>query len=143
MWGSLVLISVIIAIDFLVWQPLITWAEKFKVEMVEAENSPQSWVLDTIRRSQILKSIDLNVMQPLRVKIDRITLTALVANTPVKLAASHSSQKCVNWLLLAIGSALVIWSGNTLFVFLKPLQLADWEHLLVGIGFTALLPLVA
>ncbi len=137
-WGLVTLIGVIIAIDFLIWRPLIAWAEKFKVEMVEAENSPQSWVLDTIRRSPTLKAIDLKVWQPLRTKLDRLTVTAPEDKIPVKLASSLGTSKWINWLLLAIGSALVIWSGNALVVFLKPLQLADWQHLLVGTCFTAL-----
>ena len=143
-WAGLaVLIGVIIAIDFLVWRPLIAWAEKFKVEMVEAESSPQSWVLDTIRRSPTLKSIDLKVWQPLKMTIDRLTVTAPVAITPVKLAPRQGSQKWVNWLLLAAGSALVIWSGNALLTFLKPLQLSDWQHLLIGTSFTALRVIVS
>ncbi len=141
--GLAVLIGVIIAIDFLVWRPLIAWAEKFKVEMVEAESSPQSWVLDTIRRSPALKSIDLKVWQPLRVTIDSMTVLAPRSKLPVKLAPSHSSQKWVNWLLLAAGSALIIWSGNSLLVFLKPLQLSDWQHLFIGTSFTALRVIVS
>ncbi len=50
-WGLALLIGVIVAIDFFVWRPLIAWAEKFKLEMVESQDAPQSWVLDILRRS--------------------------------------------------------------------------------------------
>jgi len=44
-WGLAVLIGVIIAIDFFIWQPLIAWVEKFKYQSVEATDVPQSSVL--------------------------------------------------------------------------------------------------
>lgn len=42
LWGLLVLISIIIMIDFLIWRPLIAWSEKFKFETVDAQNAPDS-----------------------------------------------------------------------------------------------------
>ena len=49
-WGLVVLIGIIVATDFFVWQPLIALAERFKLEMIETENAPQSWVFDIVRR---------------------------------------------------------------------------------------------
>jgi len=54
LWGLTVMIAVIVLIDQLVWRPMIAWSEKFKFEQVEASQTPQSPVLDLLRRSRIL-----------------------------------------------------------------------------------------
>jgi NitT/TauT family transport system permease protein len=43
----------ILAVDQLLWRPLIAWADKFKFEQSEGANAPQSWVLDLIRSAQL------------------------------------------------------------------------------------------
>src|SRR5947199_412887 len=44
------LTAVIIALDQLVWRPLLAWADRFKVETVQGEEPPRSWFLDLISR---------------------------------------------------------------------------------------------
>ena len=38
-WGLAVMIGIIVAMDRVVWRPVIAWAEKFKFEQVEAAES--------------------------------------------------------------------------------------------------------
>src|SRR5438094_1546256 len=49
------LTAVIIALDQLVWRPLLAWADRFKVETVQGEEPPRSWFLDLISRSYLAK----------------------------------------------------------------------------------------
>jgi NitT/TauT family transport system permease protein len=53
-WGLLVLVTVIVLTDQLVWRPIIAWAEKFKFEQIEATETPRSPVLELLRRSKLL-----------------------------------------------------------------------------------------
>jgi NitT/TauT family transport system permease protein len=53
-WGLVVMIGVIVAMDQLIWRPVIVWAEKFKFEQVESSRAPHSAVLDLLRSSRIL-----------------------------------------------------------------------------------------
>jgi NitT/TauT family transport system permease protein len=48
------MIFTILLIDQLVWRPLVAWAEKFKLENTEAKDSPQSWMLDLLQRSNVI-----------------------------------------------------------------------------------------
>lgn len=70
-WGLLVLIGVIVLIDFFVWRPLIAWTEKFKFETVEAQNTPQSVVLDCLRRSPTVRILTNRVCKPLSQALDQ------------------------------------------------------------------------
>jgi NitT/TauT family transport system permease protein len=48
------MIVMIVAVDQLVWRPLLAWAQKFKVEETAAADVPRSFLLDLLRRSRIL-----------------------------------------------------------------------------------------
>jgi len=101
--GLAVLISVIIAIDFLVWQPLIAWVEKFKFQMMEAASTPQSTVLDLLRRSPTLRVLNSRIV-PIRDSFDRSLVRAF---TPAKLAATPTGSfrisKWINWVFILKG----------------------------------------
>ena len=43
---------VIVALDQLVWRPLLAWSDRFKVEMVESDAPPGSWFYDAIHSSR-------------------------------------------------------------------------------------------
>ena len=68
-WGLIVMVAVIILLDQLVWRPLIAWSEKFKMEQVEASRTPRSWVLDFLRHSRAISTIERATVHPLREKL--------------------------------------------------------------------------
>src|SRR5579883_1079836 len=52
--GLATMILVIVLMDQLIWRPVIAWSQKFKVEQVEAVETPTSPILDLLRRSHLL-----------------------------------------------------------------------------------------
>jgi NitT/TauT family transport system permease protein len=68
--GLATMIAVIVLIDQLIWRPIIAWAEKFKFEQVEATETPQSPVLDLLRKSKILPFFASTIFRPLRERMD-------------------------------------------------------------------------
>ncbi|HYK18829.1 MAG TPA: ABC transporter permease subunit [Bryobacteraceae bacterium] len=65
-WGVGVMIAVIILLDQLIWRPVIAWSEKFKMEQVEASQTPHSWMLDLLRRSRVLSFAARRTVAPAR-----------------------------------------------------------------------------
>ncbi len=63
-WGMAAMVVVIVLIDRLIWRPAITWSEKFKLEQVEAAQSPRSAVLNLLRRSRLLDVLDRVAIAP-------------------------------------------------------------------------------
>ena len=47
----------ILAVDQLLWRPLIAWADKFKFEQSEAKETPQSWLLDLVRTARVTQAV--------------------------------------------------------------------------------------
>ncbi len=66
LWGLGVMIAVIVLTDQLIWRPVIAWSEKFKMEQVEASQTPHSWVLDLLRRSRLIAGITRISVAPAR-----------------------------------------------------------------------------
>ncbi|MFI4918063.1 MAG: ABC transporter permease [Legionellales bacterium] len=54
-YAIFVMVIVIFLYDQILFRPLIAWSEKFKVEQSADESEYQSWLIDLIRRSQLMK----------------------------------------------------------------------------------------
>ncbi|HET9869483.1 MAG TPA: ABC transporter permease subunit [bacterium] len=55
LWGVTAMVAMIVALDQLLWRPLVVWGQKFRVEEGGAEEAPRSWFLDFLRRSELLR----------------------------------------------------------------------------------------
>jgi NitT/TauT family transport system permease protein len=64
-WAIVAMLAIILASDQLVWRPLLAWADKFKMELVESADAPESWLYSFIRRAYLFDWIDERVLQPL------------------------------------------------------------------------------
>ncbi len=53
-WGILTLILVVVLLDQILWRPLLAWAERFKLEMVEDEEPATSWFYDLLIDAKML-----------------------------------------------------------------------------------------
>jgi NitT/TauT family transport system permease protein len=69
-WGLLALIAVIVGMDQLIWRPLLAWADKFRVEMVESDEAPSSWLYDLWQRAALSEWFLRRVWEPLVERVD-------------------------------------------------------------------------
>jgi NitT/TauT family transport system permease protein len=108
-WGLAVLIGVIIAIDFFIWQPLIAWVEKFKDQSVEATDVPQSSVLDFLRRSATLRVLKSRI-SPLGDSFDIGWARAFApANLATRSRKKSRIGNWINWIFVSGFAAIVLW----------------------------------
>ncbi len=54
-YAILAMLVVILLADQLLFRPLVAWADQFKFEFAESQDAPQSWFLDWLRRTQLLR----------------------------------------------------------------------------------------
>lgn len=143
-WGLTVLVGVIVVIDFFVWRPLIAWTEKFKLEMVEAQNVPQSWVLDIIRRSPTLRMVSDRVLQPLQIALDYSFIRAFpVRSLPLNPKGNIKFSGFLNWVFVSGFALIVLWGTWEAALLLRVMSAADWLQVMGGAVFTALRVIVA
>ena len=137
--GLIVLIGVIVAIDFFIWRPLIAWAEKFKLETIEATNSPQSAVLDFIRRSPTLRILKERLLTPCQEAIDSGLIKAFPIHSQPKDTFGRSPLvRWLNWLFVSGLALIVLWGTWEAVILLSRLGWTDWQQVISGAIFTAL-----
>src|SRR5579883_3186594 len=56
-WAVLAMVLVIILYDQLMFRPLIAWADKFRTGQTGAQTAPQSWFLDLLQRSRLMRTM--------------------------------------------------------------------------------------
>jgi NitT/TauT family transport system permease protein len=54
LYGVIAMILMIVALDQLLWRPLVVWGQKFRVEEGGSEEAMSSWFLDFLNRSQVI-----------------------------------------------------------------------------------------
>lgn len=54
-WVILAMIVVILAYDQLLFRPLVAWTDKFRLDQTSAQEAPESWVLNLIRRTRLIQ----------------------------------------------------------------------------------------
>lgn len=138
-WGLATLIGVIVIIDYFIWRPLIAWAEKFKMEMVESENIPQSTILDFLRRSPTLRVFRERILRPIQQSLDNGLIKRFpVQSMPKTITGISNWIQWLNWLFLSGFGIIILWATWEAALLLKNLTLNDWKTVIVGAILTAL-----
>lgn len=105
------LVAVIVIMDQLVWRPLLAWADKFKLELVEGSEVPRSTVLMVLRRSQMVDFVQTRWLAPFVEWLDR-----LFSGRKVPVWQKYSALETLWGLIRTLLVAAVIF---TLFSALK------------------------
>jgi NitT/TauT family transport system permease protein len=125
LWGVATMIAVIVLLDQFVWRPVIAWAEKFKVEQVEAQDLPRSWVLDWLQRSRGLALLRKRALRPMRE-----SLMMRFAKRHMTKPREDAPSPAKIWLLRLVGVALL---GFILYaVFRVIMLLTGLTHIEMG-----------
>jgi NitT/TauT family transport system permease protein len=133
--GLAIMIGVIVLIDRVVWRPVITWAEKFKFEQVEAAEAPRSHILDLLRRSRLLSLAARKSVMPVREALDlHFARTHASPPTPGKRLASRWTARIAGIAALA-GLAYAVVKMLTVAV---SVSWSDLHAILLGAGATFL-----
>lgn len=122
-YAVLAMILMILAIDQLLWRPIVVWAEKFRVEEGAAVEQQHSWFLAWLRRSRLLAAI----------------AHATANGWPLQHRERHKLQRRTGpswqpptWLRslpLMLLLSLLIWGGFKLLELLRDVSLAVWLEL--------------
>ncbi|BCS52582.1 sulfonate ABC transporter permease [Geobacter sp. SVR] len=56
-WALITMLVVILIYDQLLFRPLVAWAEKFKFELAESQDTASSWVLTLFKRAGFLRAV--------------------------------------------------------------------------------------
>jgi NitT/TauT family transport system permease protein len=131
--GLAAMIGVIIAIDQLVWRPVIAWSEKFKFEQVEAASTPRSPVLDFLRRSRFLARAGQKTIAPLREK-----LALHFARQPHEGSPPSAARRWIGWALAIVSVGGILYAMAQMFAMIATLSRPELGGIFIGAGATFL-----
>ncbi len=94
-WGLGALVGVIVAMDQLLWRPLLAWADKFRLEMVESDEAPSSWLYDLWQRAALSEWFLERIWDPLVERVD-----AALGRLSASLAAHPAPNPIPAWAFL-------------------------------------------
>ncbi len=135
-WGLFAMIAVILLIDQIVWRPVIAWSEKFKFEQVEATETPNSPVLDFLRRSKLLSRAGRVFIAPARE-----ALTLHFARTHAASRPDSRKSWAAKWLtrvLSIIALAAVVYAVVKMGAMLTRISRPELHDIFLGAGATFL-----
>lgn len=129
--GTGVLVLIVVLLDQFIWRPLLAWAAKFKIEMVEGGEESSSWFLDILSRSWLMDFFQRR-LAPLNERMDLSFMkkesTRIAPDTP------PDSRRPAWFVALAIiGLPAVIYGGFMAIALMTTLSLNHWMELGVGL----------
>jgi NitT/TauT family transport system permease protein len=130
-WGLGTLIGVIVLLDQLAWRPLLAWADKFKLEMVEADEPPESWAYDVWQRSRLASAFAARVRRPFLEWLDH-RVSQLLASTRARANQSPGWRRAAIGLCALIGAGALVWGGIQAIALLIQLPSGEWARIALG-----------
>jgi NitT/TauT family transport system permease protein len=139
-WGLVTMIAIIVAIDQLIWRPLIGWSDKFKFEQVESAQHVHSPLLHLFTHSNVLAAIARRTTEPLNEAI-YIKLAARRKERIARIAAHPMSGEGVGgrvllWALLAGAGVGILIAAQRAVMLVRPVDGAQYLELLKGAAAT-------
>jgi NitT/TauT family transport system permease protein len=138
-WAIIAMSVMILAVDQLLWKPLVAWSERFRLEELSSAEKPRSWVLDLFRRSPLMRRLR-RVRQTARGGRDRrrAARESISRKTARDGESGARVRQALLWLFgtAAVGSAA--WGSLRLVHLLAALPGRDWRTLAAALGATFL-----
>jgi NitT/TauT family transport system permease protein len=121
LWGLLAMALLIITLDQLIWRPLVVWSQKFRVEETASPFVGESWFLQLLRCSLVIRSIKKWIhAHPVDFKTRR----------------GHLPVMCISRVMLLALFLLLAWALLALVHLLTVIPLSYWHHLGLMLLFT-------
>jgi NitT/TauT family transport system permease protein len=135
LWGSVTMVLIIVAIDQLVWRPVIAWSDKFKFEQAESSGRITSPILHMLRHSNVVSWVKSTTFNPLgeRIYAGIARRRQRVEGRP---RSSGQPSRLVMTVLAALTILLVGFASIRALALLRLVHGAEWIELLKGAGAT-------
>jgi len=138
-WGVGALIGVIVALDQLLWQPLLTWSMRFKLDMVTSEVPPTSWCYDVLRSSRVMSWLGGGVRM-LEARLDRLCM----AWSPIPdMSGPARHRPWGTYLGGVLGGLVLLYGTSRASGMLLLVPATQWIAIVWGVGATLLRVVVA
>lgn len=134
-WGIGTLILVVVALDQLVWRPLLAWSDRFSLTMVDSGSPPTSWFYDLLRGARLLDWLGRTMLMPLSERLDAWLMRLFPAQfEPPERETKRSTSSYLIYGLVVLG---LVYGSYRLIQALAILPVDQWQ--MIGVGLLATL----
>jgi NitT/TauT family transport system permease protein len=133
LWGMVALLALIVLLDQLVWRPLLAWTDRYKLQLVSADNPPGSWFYDALRGSHVVDWFARRVMGPLNEAVDGYMLHRFPASR--ESSRPRSAVRVVQRLLSVFILAGLLYGVYAAGLMLLTIPAPEWGN--IGLGVLA------
>ena len=138
-WGVGALMGVIVALDQLLWRPLLAWSVRFKLEMVTSEAPPTSWCYAVLRNSRVMTWLD-GCVRMLAARLDRLCM----AWSPIPdMSGPRRHRPWGTYLGGVLGGLLLLYGLSRASGMLLLVPATQWSAIVWGVAATLLRVVVA
>jgi NitT/TauT family transport system permease protein len=123
----------IVAVDQVLWRPVVVWAQKFRVEEGGTQERMSSWVLNWLRRSRLIALLRL-LWRRMRKRLERPRVTR--ANSTAEQQPVGRPAAWAGIILIAVLLAALTVGAWRLTGFLRRVPAAEWGTLGGAAGWT-------
>jgi NitT/TauT family transport system permease protein len=136
LWGSVTMVLIIVAIDQLVWRPVIAWSDKFKFEQVESVpmTSP---ILHLLRHSNVLSWVKRTTIVPFGERI-YAGIARRQRRAEGRSPSSYRRSRLILTVVAVLVTLLVCFASVRALALLRLVHSGEWLELLKGAGATFL-----
>lgn len=127
LWAIFAMITMIVALDQVLWRPVVVWSQKFRVEEGAEEQTASSWLYDWLRRSAVLEWIE-----TILAKLHRPRPKHPRAETN----AQEKPSRLLSLALFALLIAALLFGAWRLVALLRQIRLGEWLPILKAGGWT-------
>ncbi len=135
-WAIVAMVLMILAVDQLLWRPLVVWSERFRIEEITTGRPPTSWVVTLLRNSGIVRRL----RRSWRKRRSSAAPPQPLVLDPTPAPASWKGQllrRASSFLLAAAGLAACGWGAWKLVSLLLRVEAAEWRNLALALLATS------
>jgi NitT/TauT family transport system permease protein len=137
-YAILAMAIIVVAVDQLVWRPLLAFAFRFRLDERDNSVPPSSWMGDFLGRSlrmqRFIESMGRQAWNLVRRSFDNQVARPLLR--PLRFGRRLARLERLEMAALALGTFLLAWMGWRLFSLLQGLTLREWAALWSQAGLT-------
>jgi NitT/TauT family transport system permease protein len=124
-WAILAMILMIVALDQLLWRPVVVWAQKFRTEEGAASSDDSSWVLDLLRRSRLVRFVG-HWWKKRGSRTASVTPTVDVAKPASVGGANDKVGGALSLVALLLLGGAMLWGMWMLVLLLSEVRFETW-----------------
>jgi len=137
LWAIGAMTLMIVAVDQVLWRPVVVWAQKFRVEEGGQQEKLTSWFLNVLRRSRLLGALR-HVWRRAWTRAQRLGVPRHSPRPHAKIEGRPAGRRAA-WLgvvLLALLVAVLVFGAWKLAHILRRVPVGEWGTLVGAAGWT-------